>query len=97
METLKLSTELTGLSEGGRFFKFCHNSYKEIGQYAALSEILDAWTNLNYRKLLSDVSNILLEAMNHLPRFEDFRMHLPKKIPDLLNIRPKDLKIEPYV
>lgn len=96
METLKLSTELTGLSEDRRFFKFRHNFYKESGQHAALSEVLGAWIDLKHRRLLSDVPPVLSEAMDHIERSEDFKV-ITKEDTRSSNIRPKDLKKEPYV
>lgn len=92
METLMLSSELTGLSQEGRFFRFRHNFYKKNGQHAAFSEALGGWIDLERRKILSNLPTEIAKAMENIVRSEDFKV-LTKQDIRYLGVRPKDLKI----
>lgn len=70
---VKVSLELSGLSEDGMFFEFRHNYFDYKGRNVAHCEIMGAWIDLQTRKLIGlpgDVRDLLKDA----DRSEDFRV-----------------------
>ena len=70
---IKVSLELEGLSEDGKFFEFKHNFYDYKGRNFAHCEIMGAWISLESRKLIA-----LPEEMTHffdkIERPESFKI-----------------------
>jgi len=58
---VKVSLELTGLSDDKKFFEFNHNYYNLKGQNFAHCEIMGGWISLETRKLIT-----LPEEIAHL-------------------------------
>ncbi|TDT41999.1 acyl-CoA thioester hydrolase [Maribacter spongiicola] len=50
---VKVSLEIMGLSEDGKFFEFHHNFYNDKGENIARCEMMGAWISLETRKLTS--------------------------------------------
>lgn len=48
---VKVSLEIMGLSEDGKFFEFHHNFYNDKGENIARCEMMGAWISLESRKL----------------------------------------------
>ena len=70
---IRVSLEVSGLSEDGGFFEFTHNFYDHKGRNLAHCEILGAWINLKTRQLTAFPKE--LEAViNELPKAKNFRI-----------------------
>ncbi|THD69493.1 thioesterase [Robertkochia marina] len=70
---VKVSLELSGLSEDGMFFEFRHNYYDYKGRNVAHCEIMGAWIDLETRKLIGlpeEVRAFLKES----DRSDEFRV-----------------------
>ncbi|WP_424003336.1 acyl-CoA thioesterase [Maribacter sp. IgM3_T14_3] len=48
---VKVSLEIMGLSEDGKFFEFHHNFYNDKGENIARCEMMGAWISLETRRL----------------------------------------------
>ncbi len=57
---VRVSMELSGVSEDGKFFEFRHNYYDHKGRNFAHCEMMGGWVDLKERKLIS-----LPEELNH--------------------------------
>lgn len=88
-QPITVSLEVSGLSEGGTFFRFDHNFYNHKGKNLAFCEISGAWINLETRKL-SGLSKELLELANNFPKTKDFKI-LTKEDMRIHGRMPKDL------
>jgi len=88
-ETLYVSVELKGLSEGGMFFQFIHNIYNEEGQNKASCEMMGAWMSMKTRKLTT-LPKIILENFLRFNKSDDFRT-LTKKDTRKFDVEPKDI------
>ena len=69
---VRVSLEVTGLSEDGMFFKIEHNIYNHKGDNLANCELLGAWINLKSRELTGLPAEFLTE-MNTFPKSADFK------------------------
>ena len=70
---IRVSLEISGLSEDGMFFKFEHNFYNDKGENLAHCEILGAWINLTSRAL-TGLPEHLLKEMEVFPKAENFQV-----------------------
>ena len=69
---IRVSLELSGLSEGGMFFRFTHNFYNTKGENLATCEVLGAFINLKTRKLCNLPEDLLILTDN-FPKSKDFK------------------------
>jgi len=86
---VKVSLEIMGLSEDGRFFEFHHNFYDSNGKNVAHCEMMGAWMSLESRKL-TPLSSEFLQRFMQAEKPEGFRM-LTKEDTRKFAKRPKDL------
>ncbi|MBL0684487.1 acyl-CoA thioesterase [Aquimarina mytili] len=70
---IKVSLELSGLSEDGMFFQFRHNFYDYKGCNFAHCEMMGAWIDLKTRKLIPLPSEIMKD-LDKVSRPEDFKV-----------------------
>ena len=68
---IKVSLELSGMSEDGKFFEFMHNFYDYKGRNFARYEMMGAWIDLSTRKLIPLPEELyrLLDTMEHPDTF----------------------------
>jgi len=71
-QPIKVSLEVSGLSEDGMFFKFDHNFYNHKGENIAHCEMLGAWMDLTTRKLIG-LPEELLAIEDNFPKTKDFK------------------------
>lgn len=89
---IKVSGELTGLSEDGMLFAFTHNFYHaETGKNLAHAEMMGGWIHPKYRKLTALPPRIL-EGILNSEKSDDFKV-LTLKDTRRHGIKPKDLNI----
>ena len=88
---IRVSLEVTGLSEDGMFFKIEHNFYNQKGENLANCELLGAWINLKSRQLTPLPAEFLAE-METFPKSADFKI-LTKKDTRKFGKAPIHLKI----
>ena len=88
---IRVSLEVTGLSEDGMFFKIEHNIYNHKGENLANCELLGAWINLKSRELTGLPSEFLAE-MEAFPKSDDFQV-LTKEDTRKFGKRPINLKL----
>lgn len=69
---IRVSLQLTGLSEGGMFFEFLHNFYDLNGRNVARCEMMGAWIDLKERKL-TNLPSDLFHFMKGLDKTTDFK------------------------
>ncbi len=92
---IKVSVEVTGMSEDLCFFEFKHNFYDQKGRNLAHCEMLGAWMNLKERKI-TPLPEALAEKIEKFPRSENFKVLTKEdtrkhgKLPADLN--PEELK-----
>lgn len=88
-QPVRVTVQLSGLSEGGMFFEFEHNFYNSEGTHMAQCEMMGAWIDLTSRKLtiLPDILYRKFKTVEHSAQFrvltrEDTRRHrkLPKNL-----------------
>lgn len=72
-QPIRVSLEVSGLSEDGRFFKFDHNFYNHKGENIAFCEMLGAWIDLKARKM-TDLPEELLKLANKFPKSKDYKV-----------------------
>ena len=70
---IRVSLEVSGLSDDGMFFKMEHNFYNAKGENLATCEILGAWINLKTRSLTT-LPEHLLSEMDTFPKSKDFKI-----------------------
>ncbi|MBT8267485.1 MAG: thioesterase family protein [Bacteroidia bacterium] len=88
-QPVRVSLEVAGMSEDGRFIKFEHNFYNQNGRNLAYSEMLFSWIDLKTRKL-GNVSENLLEKIKTFPKAAHFKI-LTKEDTRKYGKRPQDL------
>ena len=88
---IRVSLEVTGLSEDGMFFKIEHNIYNHKGENLANCELLGAWINLKSREL-TGLPSEFLDEMNSFPKSDDFKI-LTKEDTRKFGKRPINLKL----
>ncbi len=69
---VRVSLEITGLSEDGMFFEFRHNFYDQQGKQLAYCSLMGGWMDLKTRKL-TPLDGDLHQRFSSLERAEDFR------------------------
>lgn len=89
---VKVTLELKGLSEDGKYFEFLHNFYDYKGRNFARCEMMGGWIDLKERKL-TGLPEELFQNLNSLCHTEDFRK-LSKEDTRKFGKRPQD--IEPH-
>lgn len=89
---VKVTLELKGLSEDGKYFEFLHNFYDYKGKNFARCEMMGGWIDLQERKL-TGLPEELFQNLNSLSHTEDFRK-LSKEDTRKFGKRPQD--IEPH-
>ena len=72
-ETIKVSLEVSGHSDDGRFILFTHNFYNSEGKNLAYAEVLFSWIDIKTRKL-GNVSKELLEKIQSFPKSKNFKI-----------------------
>lgn len=70
---VKVSLELSGLSEDGMFFEFTHNYYDHKGQNFAHCEMMGAWIDLASRKL-TPLPEEAASAFENVPKPDSFKI-----------------------
>ena len=70
---VKVSLQLSGLSEDGMFFRFAHNFYNSKGENLATCEVMGAFIDLKQRQLCG-LPEDLLKLTDKFPRSEDFKV-----------------------
>lgn len=70
---IRVSLEVTGLSEDGMFFRMEHNFYNHKGENLANCELLGAWINLKSRSLTA-IPEGLNGELNNFPKSKDFKI-----------------------
>ncbi len=71
-EPIRVSLELKGISEKGKYFEFQHNFYNSEGVNMARCNMMGGWIDLNTRKL-RDLPEVLFTALNTLSKTENFK------------------------
>ncbi|ARN78063.1 thioesterase [Nonlabens spongiae] len=69
---IKVSCEVTGMSEDGSLFSFRHQFYDEKGNNLARGLMMGAWMNLKERKI-TPLDQELYELIKNFPRSKDFK------------------------
>ena len=90
---VKVSLEVMGMSEDGKFFEFQHNFYDYKGRNVARCEMMGAWISLQTRKLISLPAN-LLTTFQAVEKPTDFKV-LSKEDTRKFAKVPKDLIPQP--
>ncbi len=70
---VKVSMEIMGMSEDGKFFEFHHNLYDHKGNNFAHCEMMGAWMNLETRSL-TGLTNEFLSSFSGAEKAEGFRV-----------------------
>jgi len=86
---IKVSLEVSGLSEDGKFFEFRHNFYNHKGKNFAQCEMMGAWIDLGSRKLIP-LPNELSSFIEKMEKSEGFKT-LTKEDTRRFNKYPVDL------
>jgi len=68
---IRVSLQLRGLSEDGRYFSFQHNFYDHKGRNVARCEMMGGWIDLTERSLRG-LPEELYNNLNKLDRTDDF-------------------------
>ena len=88
-DNIRVSLEVTGHSEDGRFVMIEHNFYNDEGKNLAYAEMLFSWMNLQTRKL-GKVPDFLLQKIQNFPRSKSFK-YLTKVDLKAKALMPNDL------
>ena len=86
---IKVSLEIMGLSEDGKFFEFHHNFYNGKGENIARCEMMGAWISLESRKL-TGLAIELRSKFNDIAKTAAFRVLTKEDTRKFLKI-PKSL------
>ncbi len=70
---VRVSLELSGLSEDGKFFEFTHNFYDHKGGNFAHCEMMGAWIDLKTRKLIA-LPVEMMELLNVVEKASYYRV-----------------------
>lgn len=87
---IKVSMEVVGMSEDGKFFEFHHNFYNHKGENFAHCEMMGAWMDLKTRKLIG-LTNDFLKSFSGVEKAEGFRV-LTKEDTRRFAKAPKDIQ-----
>ncbi|MGB6153814.1 MAG: thioesterase family protein [Pricia sp.] len=88
---IKVSMEITGMSEDAQFFEFLHNFYDYKGNNFARCEMMGAWMDLKTRKL-TGLTNDFLMSFSGAEKADNFRV-LTKADTRKFAKEPKDLVV----
>lgn len=88
---IKVSMEVMGMSEDGKFFEFHHNFYNHKGENFAHCEMMGAWMDLKTRKLIG-LTNDFLKSFSGVEKAEGFRV-LTKEDTRRFAKAPKDIQL----
>lgn len=88
---VRVSMEVMGLSEDGKFFEFHHNFYDAKGENFAHGEMMGSWIDLNTRKL-TGLDTVFLERLKAFEKGNNFRI-LTKQDTRKFMKTPKKLSI----
>lgn len=69
---VRVSLDLEGMSEDGKFFEFAHNFYDYKGRNFARCEMMGAWMDLGTRKLIP-LPEEMLQLMDKVERSDNFK------------------------
>ena len=86
---VRVSMEIKGMSEDGKFFEFHHNFYDHRGRNFAHCEMMGAWMDLKTRSLTALPEDVL-NYFDEVEKAEDFRV-LTKEDTRKFAKAPKDL------
>lgn len=86
---VRVSMEVMGMSEDGKFFEFHHNFYDYKGRNVAHCEMMGAWVNLKTRAL-TGLNDNFLNAFSKVEKPEGFRVLTKEDTRKFVKI-PKDL------
>jgi acyl-CoA thioester hydrolase len=86
---IRVSLQLAGLAEDGRFFEFHHDFYDQKGIHMAHCEMLGAWIDLKSRKLTA-LPEELQQKFDQMERPTGFRV-LSREDTRKYAKQPKDL------
>jgi len=68
---IRVSLELKGISEDGKFFQFYHNFFDHTGKNFARGDMMGAFIDLKARKL-TGLPSELFQNLNKIDKAEDF-------------------------
>ncbi|MBM1104922.1 thioesterase family protein [Aurantibacter crassamenti] len=88
---VKVSLEVVGMSEDGKFFEFHHNFYDPKGRNVAHCEMMGAWISLETRNLVG-LPEDFLSLFNKIERPEGFRVLTKEHTREFARV-PKDLVV----
>ncbi|MDQ2069562.1 acyl-CoA thioesterase [Natronospira bacteriovora] len=73
-ETIRIGTELTGVSKNGKHWRMRHVIKKADGEVAAVIEVRGAWLDLKARRIAPAPEQVqaVVDAMPHAEDFEVF-------------------------
>ncbi len=72
-QTVRVSMEIMGLSEDGKFFEFHHDFYNAKGENFAHGEMMGSWIDLKTRKL-QGLDAIFLKRFEAVEKGDGFRV-----------------------
>ncbi|MBB4118399.1 acyl-CoA thioester hydrolase [Mesonia hippocampi] len=72
-QKIRVSLELKGLSEDGKFFQFEHNFYDDKGVNYARCEMMGTWIDLKTRKI-TKLQPHMYANLNKLSKTSDFKV-----------------------
>lgn len=88
---IRVTIEVSGLSEDGMFFSFEHNFYNDKGAHLAHCQMLGAWIDTKSRKL-THLPQELLDLAHTFPKSESFKV-LTKDDTRKFGVKPKPLAV----
>jgi len=88
-DKIKVSLEVSGMSEDGRFIQIEHNFYNEEGKNLANAEMLFSWMDLKTRRF-GKIPEELLKKIENFPRTKNFRILSREDTKSLIK-KPVDL------
>ena len=89
---IKVSLEVTGLSEDGKFFEFHHNFYDSNGKNVAHCEMMGAWISLKTRSLIG-LTDKMMAAFNSVDKPEVFKILTKEDTRRFAKAPQKDLSV----
>jgi acyl-CoA thioester hydrolase len=87
---VRVSLEVSGLSEDGMFFEFLHNFYDTNGKNFASCEIMGAWIDLKSRQLIG-LPAFFNDALRKAPKAKNFKI-LTKEDTRKFGKKPENLQ-----
>jgi len=88
---VRVSLQLKGISEDGKYFSFLHNFFDYKGRNIARCEMMGGWIDLKERKLRG-LPDELFQNLNKLDKTDDFK-ELTKDDTRKYAQIPKDLEV----